>query len=74
MEVSHEEALMCANTLQEYCNERFDTKLGIKGCKPCIFSVGGEQKRCILVPFLADITLNEQSRKAVYIRYKELSK
>lgn len=73
MEVSHEEALMCANTLQDYCNERFDTKLGMRGCKPCIFSVGGKQKRCILVPFLNDIT-SEQSKKAVYERYKELSK
>ena len=55
MEVSHCVALAAAQTLQKYCKERFNKKLGERGCKECIFSAGERSKRCILTVYLENV-------------------
>lgn len=76
MEVSHCVALVAAQTLQKYCKERFNKKLGERGCKECIFSAGEpRRKRCILTVYLENVKgVVEAAEKEVNKNYERLCK
>lgn len=69
--VTHETALQSAQKLKTYCDDRFDPIRGERGCHDCIFSVGGDVKRCILNHYLGG-TMAGLAESAVMARYKEL--
>ena len=74
MTITHKAALMAADVLAGYCEERFTGKVG--DCKPCIFKVTKEKQKpqCVLQFFLGfcGADLQMLSDTAVRLKCKEL--